>query len=313
MKKKLIVTGVIVCFGIAKILAQSCCGNPGLVTNGESILNFTTLCKKQIVLDINGDYTRFKPADHQSNMSDSVHDHHNHNSASSNTMVHSTLQSILISTLQVRYGIHDRITLQTQLPFWIVNTSQKHAFILGDVPLWATFRITQTDNYGLALSTGIDLPTGSNYVVFDNNYIISGTGSLDPILGMSFWFRHKKLITRLQTQYKQGMKGFDNIHFGSNLNTQCIFAYYLKEVDTQNKFNVNFSTGLNQDWTDAHALNGKFIDNTGGFILWYSAGTQVRYKKCLIPISFTVPVYTQLRGMQNEPNFRVRAGLTLLF
>lgn len=313
MKKLLTITGIIVCFGVAKISAQSCCGNPSVLGNGENILNFTTLCKKKVVLDLNTDYTTFKPTDHQNDTQGSSHDHHNHNHNHATNMQHSPLQGILLSTAQVRYGLHDRVTVQAQMPLWLVYTPEKHAFILGDVPLLATYKIAQGENYGIASTAGLELPTGANYVVFENNYLVTGSGSLDPILGASFWFKYKKFITRIQTQYRQGMKGFDNIRFGSSLNTQWIVAYYLKGLETESKLKLNLNTGLNQDWTEAHSLNQRFIDNTGSFVLWYHTGTQIQYKKWLFPFSFTVPVFMQLRGMQNEPHLRMRTGVTLLF
>lgn len=313
MQKFLILIGVTVCFSVQAIKAQSCCGNPSLSGVNENILNFTTVNKKHFVLDVNTDYTQFKPADHSNNnTNNSVHDHHNH-SSNNTTQTHTTLQSIFINTVQLRYGIHNRITLHTQVPFWLIHSSNKHTFTLGDIPLLASYKVVQHENYGANLLAGVELPTGNDYIVFENNYLITGSGSFDPFVGASFWFKYKKFLTRIQTQYKQGMKGFDNIRFGSNLNTQWLIAYYLKELGNENKFNINFNTGINQDWTDAHHLNGALLDNTGSFILWYSAGTQIQYKKWIFPLSFNVPVYMDLRGMQNEPHIRMKTGLTFLF
>ncbi len=296
---------------IVKVNAQSCCGNPSVYANSENVLNFTTLQKKRFIADLNLDYTHIKSTEH-SNHSSNTHDHHNHNH-SSNTNAHTSLQSILLNTAQVRYGLHDKITLHAQIPFWLVESPNEYASIFGDASLLATYKVMQKENYGIGATTGIELPTGNSYLVFENNYLITGSGSFDPIVGAFTWFKYKKFITRLQTQYKQGMKGFDNIHFGSTVNTQWIVAYYLKGIESESKFKINFNTGLSQDWTNAHTQNGKFIDNTGSFILWYNAGTQIQYKKILFPLSFIVPVYMNLRGMQNEPQFRLKTGVTLMF
>jgi len=312
MRKFLITIGIGVCLAAMQSKAQSCCGNPSLSTSGENILNFTTLSKKKVVIELNSDFTQLKSNTHTDISTNSGHDHHNHSTTTNNMNEHTSLKSISINTAQIRYGLHDKLTLHAQVPLWFISASDKHTFILGDIPLLATYKLSQKENYGVGAIAGVELPTGNNYVVFENNYLITGSGSFDPLLGMSFWFKYKKFLTRVQTQYKQGMKGYDDIHFGSTLNSQWIVAYYLKGIDTESKFKLNLNTGLNQDWTNAHSLNGKFMDNTGSFILWYNAGMQIQYKKWLFPISFIIPVHTQMRGMQNEPQFRMKTGVTLL-
>jgi hypothetical protein len=313
MQKFLILIGVTVCFGVLTVKAQSCCGNPTMTGASENILDFTSLSKKRIILDLNADYTHFKPTYHFDSHSDSSHDHHHNHTTNANMQPHTSLQSIFVGTVQIRYGLHSKVTLHTQVPLWLIHTSDKHTSTLGDIPLLASCKIVQHQNYGANMLMGVELPTGNNYIVFENNYLVTGSGSFDPIMGASFWFKYKKILTRLQTQYRQGMKGFDNIHFGSHLNTQWIIAYYIKGLETDSKFKINLNTGIHQDWTNAHSLNRKFLDNTGSFFLWYSVGTQIQYNKWLFPLSFTFPTYMHLRGMQNKPQMRIKIGLTLLF
>lgn len=309
--RKILIIVVGVCFWGIKINAQSCCGNPSVAADNENILNLTTLSKKQFAVDVNADYIHFNST--KQDTSHLSHNHHNHNHGSTPTEQHTSLESILLSTVQIRYGLHDKLTLQTQFPIWIISSPEEYTTAFGDIPLLATYRLVQKENYGIGISGGVELPTGYDYQVFGDNYLITGSGSFDPIIGASSWFRHKKFLTRLQTQYRQGMKGYDDITFGSTLNSQWIIAYYLKNIDAHSTLNLVFNMGINQNWTDTHAQNGKLLDNTGSHILWYHAGTQILYKKLVIPVSFAVPMYMQLRGMQNEPQFRIKTGLTLLF
>ncbi|MCS7075269.1 MAG: hypothetical protein NZ455_01095 [Bacteroidia bacterium] len=304
-----------VCLGLTKLAkSQACCGNPNISGNTENILSFTTLSKKGLVIDLNTDFTQLKhnshtnnPHSHGHNHSHGVHHHHNTNSIDT----HAQLQSILLSTLQIRYGLHEKLTLHAQAPFWIANSSNRHASLLGDVSVSASYRIAQSEKHGIGTTIGLELPTGNTYILFENNYLITGSGSIDPFIAAFLWFKHSRWLARTQSYYKQGMKGFDNIHFGSTFNTQTWIAYYLTNLDRKD-FAVNLNTGLNQDWSEPHALNRQWIENTGSFVLWYHVGMQVRYKKFILPAHFLIPIYTDLRGIQNQPKWRIKTGLTWL-
>ncbi|MCS7028153.1 MAG: hypothetical protein NZ519_05250 [Bacteroidia bacterium] len=285
-----------------------------MCSNGENILNFTTLAARKWVADINTDFTNLvSNTNFVHNNHSHTHSHHNHSHNHSSNVAqpaHTQLESVLLTTLQARYGLHDKLTLHAQVPFWVAIASDKHAPTFGDVALLASYKVLQNEKYGIGATIGLELPTGSSYIVFESNYLITGSGSFDPLAGISLWFSYKKWLTRIQTQYRQGMKGFDGIRFGSTLNTQSLVAYSILQNE-QKMLRLNLNTGLNQDWNEAHRVNNQSLDNTGGFILWYHVGAQVQYKKWLFPISFQIPIYTWLQGMQNEPYWRIRTGLTL--
>lgn len=224
------------------IFAQSCCvAHNSSILNGDANVPSVTLKKKQAQIDLIGDNTWFKTvAIAQTN----THDHSHHTHQSTTPM---QLKGSFSSSIQVRYGLTSRLTLHIQQPYTIIRTDSQNISGLADVNLLSTYQIFQNSKYSVGASLGLELPTGSSYQIVNNNYFILGSGSFDPLAGISATHKCNKWLFRLNVLYRQGMKGYDNFHFGSALSNQ-IWAFYplIKKENSSFVWNVNgfFGTRL---------------------------------------------------------------------
>jgi hypothetical protein len=235
------------------------------------------------------------------------------------------LRNMSIVSVGLRYGINDKLTIAALLPYVSLHTNSGNDNGLGDLILMSTYSVYQKNNFNLALQAGVELPTGirksSN---FDNTTVIVGSGSFDPMLGVSFSKRWGKLTLQGSGLYKYTTKGFENNHYGS-LSTQNLSVSYRILGDNNfcaigkdtkketSKVGLSLFGGYYGEWLGS-IIEDEIIDENSGYYLGFTnVGTNFSYKTWTIPLTFSLPIVNHLNGNQNKAGYRVRLGIIKAF
>src|SRR5205085_2695456 len=143
----------------------------------------------------------------------------------------------LNASLALAYGITDRLTVSGELPYVrrdnlregehshvggiAVNNVMKlgDAAGIGDLSVFAKYRVTESKSGGVALLAGIKAPTGSTHKRdFAGERLETehqpGTGSWDPILGASAGAKLGPLQISMSALYQFSGNGAQNTRLG---------------------------------------------------------------------------------------------------
>jgi len=291
-----------------------CCAGAGTgSSNGDYNNGILTLKKKQFVVEGYADYRTIK-------------DGHGHHEPADTTEEEETpLKSMLISSLGLRYGITDKITVSALLPYAFLHTDNGNDQGIGDLILLGTFNVLSKNNFNLALQAGVELPTGiqkgSN---FDNTTVVVGSGSFDPMAGVIFSKRWDKLTLQGNALYKHTTTGFEKNYYGSLSVQNLSLAYRLKGESsfcsadsTDHIGHTNFGWtvfgGYYGEWLDNIKEAGEVDENSGYYLGFATLGTNLSYKKWRFPLTVSLPIIQQMNGEQNDAGFRLRLGIIKSF
>jgi Putative MetA-pathway of phenol degradation len=286
----------------------ACCAGAGVgASNGDYNNGIITLPKKQLLVEA---YTEYRTVKEGQAIEDDE----------------KLLRSMYVSSLGVRFGITNRITLSALLPYVFLHTNSGNDNGIGDLSVSATFKIISKSNLNIALQAGVKLPTGiqknSN---FDNSTVIIGSGSYDPMAGIIVSKRiNSKLAVQGNTMYKYATAGFQQNYYGSLSVQNISLAYKLRSKDcscptdtTNHKclsdFDWNVSLGYYGEWLDKLKEDNIVDPNSGYYLGFVSLATTLTAKKWSIPITVYVPAVEQMNGSQNKAGYRIRIGIIKTF
>lgn len=309
MKQQLTLILIIIsAFITTKSFSQcACCAGAGVgSSNGDYNNGILTLPKKMIITEIYADYRTIKdgnaPEDDEK-----------------------LLRNMFISSIGLRYGITNKITVSALLPYVSLHTNSGNDNGFGDLILLSTFNVYSNNNFNLALQAGIELPTGirknSN---FDNSTVVVGSGSYDPIFGIAFSKRWNKITLQGNGVYKYTTKGFENNYYGSLSTQNLILSYRIKgennfcSIDTiakkeTSKLGVNVFGGYYGEWLDNLKEDDIIDENSGHYLGFATFGANLFYKKWAFPFTVSKPVINKMNGEQNDAGYRIRIGIIKSF
>jgi hypothetical protein len=308
LKMKKIILLVLVALATSHTYSQcACCAGAGIgSSNGDYNNGILTLKKKQFVVETYADYRKIKDGD-------AIEEEEK------------LLRSMLINSLGARYGITDKITVSALMPYVTLNTNSGNDKGFGDLILMGTFNVLSKNNLNLALQGGIELPTGiqknSN---FDNSTVVVGSGSYDPIVGVLVSKNWDRITLQANGLYKITTLGFQQNYYGSLGVQNVSVSYNLKKgsafCSTANldqkevaDFGVNIFGGYYGEWLDKLKEADVVDENTGYYLGFANLGTNLSYKKWSLPITFSLPIITDMNGNQNQAGYRLRLGLIRTF
>lgn len=268
-----------------------------------------TLPKKQFVLETYADYRTIKSGNNIMPLGDAE----------------APLRNMLITSLGVRYGVSDKITLSALLPYTFLQTNYGNDRGIGDAMLLGTFEVLTRGDTRVALQAGIELPTGvqksSN---FDNTTVVVGSGSYDPAGGVLAAHRWARLSLQGNLFYKYTTKGFEDNYYSSVFIQNITLSYRLAGGQTafctndpklaaKNNFGLNVFGGYYGELLDKIVEGGSPDENSGYYLGFANFGANLFYKKWGLPVSFSLPVLQHLNGDQNKAGFRIKVGIVRSF
>lgn len=312
----MLIGAVFLCTNAALSQCACCAGASIGSSNGDYNNGVFTLPKNKFVLEGYGDYRTFMDeGGHHETVAPAVPE-------AEPEAEETPLKSMLISSIGAKYGITDKITVSALLPYVFLTTSLGNDQALGDLILLGTFGLYSKREVNVALSAGIELPTGQQKgSSFDNTTIVVGSGSFDPMLGLSVSKRWNKALLQFNTIGKYTTSGFDKTNFGSLSIQNLALAYQLKGPDaactdslTKNKeFRWTVSGGYYGEWLGAINTDGDVDPNSGYYLGFGTLGTAVSFKGFSIPLTFSMPFIQHLNGSQSNAGYRVRLGIVKMF
>ena len=305
--KRIVLFLVVVCAATGAFSQCACCAGAGVgSSNGDYNNGILTLPKNLWIAEAYGDYRHVKEGN-------AVEDDEK------------LLKSMFISSLGVRYGISDRITISALLPYVFLHTNSGNDNGVGDLILLSTISLYQHNNFNFALQAGVELPTGiqknSN---FDNTTVVVGSGSVDPMAGVMFSKRWNNLALQGNGLFKFTTPGFQGNYYGNLAVQNLSLSYKIKkgssfcsmdslDSKTESDFGWNIFTGYYGEWLDK-LTEDKVVDENSGYYMGFATlGTNLSYKKWNFPLTFSLPVISEMNGDQNKAGIRLRLGVIKSF
>jgi len=303
MKKLLFLFVVTFCTTIEVKSQCACCAAAGASATSNDYNNgILTLEKNNWVIETYGDYRTIK----------------------SGTMPEGEeklLKNMFISSLGIRYGVTDKITISALVPYVFLHTNDGNDSGLGDLDIMATFNVFSKNSLNFALQAGIELPTGiqknSN---FDNTTVVVGSGSYDPMAGLLVSKHWDKMTIVANALYKHTSTGFQGNYYGSIAIQNLSLSYKIKAggrmcaLDTKDNktvsnFGWNIFGGYYGEWLDRLKEDGSVDPNSGYYLGFANLGTSLSYKNWSFPLTVSVPIINEVNGTQNRAGYRMRVGI----
>lgn len=314
---KYIILLMVVAISTTQVFSQCACfaGAAAGSSNGDYNNGILTLKKKQFVVEGYGDYRTIKDGDGH---------HHVHNEPADTTEEETPLKSMFITSIGLRYGVTDRVTISALLPYVFLHTDNGNDNGIGDLNILGTVNVYNKNNFNLALQAGIELPTGiqkgSN---FDNTTVVVGSGSFDPMVGVAFSKRWDKLALQGNGLFKYTTTGFEKKYYGSISVQNLSLSYRLKgdnifcspDTTQTNKANLGWNVfcGYYGEWLDKIKEVDDVDKNSGYYLGFATLGTNLSFKKWSFPLTVSIPVIQKMNGEQNDAGFRLRLGIIKSF
>jgi hypothetical protein len=283
----------------------ACCAGAGVgSSNGDYNNGVLTLNKKQWVIEAYGDYRTIKkagaPEDDEK-----------------------LLTSMFIGSTGVRYGLNRNVTLSALLPYVFLHTNTGNDNGFGDIDLMATIKLLSKNNLNIAFQAGVELPTGVRKPSsFDNTTVIVGSGSYDPMAGLIVSKKWNKFSIQSNTLFKKTTKGFNDNYYGSLSiqNLSCSYRLFgtanscsIDSSKRSNKLSLSIFGGYYVEWLDKIKEDDIVDENSGYYAGFFNLGTNLSIKKFSFPITASLPIISNMNGIQNPPGFRIRFGVVRMF
>lgn len=291
----------------------ACCGSSSNISAGEVTPTAYALAKKQVFGELYSDLRYFDPPK-DLNLSD----HHN----LSNTAL--KINSMLITTVGLRYGLTNRATLLIQQPYLFINARPTSSKAFGDLLSLINYKAFDKSNFIIGLQLGMEWPTGEYLQAGNGNAISTGSGSFDPVAGVNLMKSFSKSALRLNGFFKYTTRGFNATNYGDFFGHQLGYSYFLSNreamcMDTNSavkksaKPTLALNVQLSGEWSQPQWKDHAMVDNTGSYVALASAGLTLGYKGFTIPVLVSLPFCQKYNGLQNQNTFRLRIGLTKTF
>jgi len=293
----------------------ACCAGAGSGSSGgDYSSNALTLKKKQFMIEGYADYRTIMIMDEGGG----------HDMVDTLAPEETPLKSMMLNSIGVRYGITDKITVSAQIPYVLLTTTKGKDNGLGDLMLWSTFNILKKKNFNLALSAGVELPTGvQKGSRFDETTVVVGSGSIDPMAGVSFLKGWNRLSLQGNAMYRYTTRGFDEMTYSSVSIQNVGLAYAIKGHNTscqqdtlcvQHKFNWSVFGGYYGEYLSSiKEADGEYDANSGYYVGFATLGTAISAKGWSIPLTVSLPVFQYMNGDQNMAGYRIRIGILKKF
>jgi len=251
----------------------------------------------------------------------------------------SPLESMVIQSFGLRYGLTDHVTLSALVPYVFLNTPTGNDSGLGDLMVMGTFEVWNKNNFSVALQAGVELPTGiQKNGTFDNETVVVGSGSFDPMAGVIFSKRWDDFTFQANGLYKQTTKGFQGNYYGSIAIQNLSLGYGIrkgssscaamasephedhtaattesKETSSAGALGWSIFGGYYGEWLDELKEDDITDENSGYYMGFATLGNTLSYKGWSFPLTVSLPVVQNMNGDQSAGGFRLRLGIIKSF
>ncbi len=197
----------------------------------------------------------------------------------------------------------------------------------GDLSLLGRYALNDTESDNLyALLVGIKAPTGSTSEKLSNGERAEvehqpGSGSWDALLGFAYsvplsqeWDFSSNLLYQLTTEGKRDTEIGDSLMYNAAVIWSPASHSHHGDAHTRHMDQSwQFVLELNGEWRDKTDVDGDNDRNTGGNVIFGTAGLRRGYGAWSTYLSLAAPLHTNLNGEQSEPAWRLSTGVSMAF
>jgi hypothetical protein len=217
---------------------------------------------------------------------------------------------------------------------------------LGDIPVYGKFQVLRDEQSHrfAAVIAGLKTPTGrtdskTNAGELFEAHHQAGSGSWDPMAGFAFTQGLGAWSVDTNVLYTFVNDGSQDTNLGDIFNYNLALSYRLGGGDGHHHENCpggtqcpacdggkavvhdhhdapawDFVLEANGDWREEVNIAGAVDGNTGGHILYLSAGTRVLFPEGWAgTLSVGLPAIENLNGIQSDPDVRILTGFSKSF
>ena len=244
--------------------------------------------------------------------------------------------------LALSYGMTDDLTLNLNLPYSTRRNIRagEHAQDdhghdeydvhshgdsrgLGDMSAILQYKFYDQDDIKMAVLAGIKAPTGRTEVN-DGDEVLEtdlqpGSGAWDLFAGGVISKNFDTFSVHSSMLYKYNTSNDLDVTLGDILAYGVAFSYKLKEAHAHTfnaieeehfEYNINVFFELNGEYVQEDSQYGSDIQNTGHHIVYATTGVQLFEESGYSAFAaFSLPLYQDLNGVQNEAQYRFSLGL----
>jgi hypothetical protein len=221
------------------------------------------------------------------------------------------------------YYPHPKVFIMASLPlnhisFFVNDMKKENLTGLGDGLLMAGYQVAKehkqfkSGDYKqrLILNGGVKVPTGAwRKLDADSTWNPDrqmGTGSVDFIVGATYFFKRKSFGFNLDGSYKINTANRKQFRFGNTFNAD-LSGFYLKQV---RRVTMVPNVGMQMETSATSTWYGrKYFEPSGGTIMLASAGMDLYYRNFGFNIEYFHPLVNRLNGVQMESKVRLQVGL----
>lgn len=227
-----------------------------------------------------------------------------------------------------RYNLGKRVQLFGFLPYHsnlqVENGTRTVTSGVGDASVLANVAIIKADTsqkkrfqQSLLIGGGVKMPTGkySGVTEMDKQGLSNtqpGTGSWDFVMDANYTIRHKKTGINLDAAYTLTTANEYNYKYGNRLNVGLLGFYWWQK----NKIKLLPQAGFRYEYTlhDYDNYSRRWLnDQTGGSMLFASAGVQLYYGQWSLQCMYHVPIAQQFAQGNVTAINRLETGIFFLF
>jgi hypothetical protein len=197
----------------------------------------------------------------------------------------------------------------------------------GDLSLLGRLALNGSDaSNRYALLAGLKAPTGSTSEKLANGERAEvehqpGSGSWDGLLGFAYstrlnseWSVSSNLLYQLTTEGKRDTEIGDSLMYnGAVIWTPASHSHHGDAHSSHVDQTWQFVLEVNGEWRDKTEVDGASDKNTGGNVIFGTAGVRWGYGDWSTHLAFAAPFYEDFNGTQSEPEWRLSTGISMAF
>ncbi|VAW79747.1 secreted protein [hydrothermal vent metagenome] len=206
--------------------------------------------------------------------------------------------------LELTYGLTGDWSAGVDLPYAFRDNDGNRNRGSGDAALFTKYRFWRKDTLGAQESAAI-----LGKLVFDTGEDSAnpptGSGSTDSILGLAWGYESRRWYRWASVRWRHNTENKDGLQRGDRLLTDLVGGIRLHKTGYLQPDTV-WLLELNGEHVQKSELNGSSLSNTGGSEWFISPGIFWTKRNFAVKAGVQVPFYSDLKGRQDNSDYRAR-------
>lgn len=208
--------------------------------------------------------------------------------------------------LQMTYGITGDWAAGIELPYAYKEQANTSASGVADFKLFTKYRFWRKDSLGLQESAAIMVAANLNNGDETTSPKL-GNGASDLIGGLTYGYESLKWYRWASVRYRYNGKNNSELHVGNKTLVDFVVGWR-PDFPIYKKPDTVWLLELNTEIGQKNELKGVKNANSGGVESFISPGIFWTYRNFAIKSGIQIAIFSDLNGVQEKSNFRVRTS-----